>query len=125
MTLHEEMLADMAVIRYDTGSPTFIWYGVSYPCIASISTFNRDLVDGGFTMEQLLTLTVPRYDSGGSPTFSNDVLPQPQQRLTYGTKLFRIETVSNDSVANYDSSGTAINNGARVRIVAIGLVRGI
>lgn len=125
--LHNEMIADIAVIQGELGFPTFVWVkdGATYPCVASVAQFTRDLVEGGFTVDQLLTMTVPRYDTQGSPTFPNDIIPEAQQRITFQGQPYRIENVKQDSVYDYDSSGTPTSTGARLRIVAINTTRGI
>jgi hypothetical protein len=122
------MIQDMAVIQADTGQPSFVWStdGNTYQCIAGLSQFNRSLVDGGFTVEQMLTITVPRYDTEGSPIFPNDIIPQAQQRVVFNNKSFRIENVKQDSVYNYGTDGVATTtSGVRLRIVAIGITKGI
>jgi hypothetical protein len=124
-TLHAEMIADMAEIEGELGNPSFVWNNVSYTCIASLSQFNRDLVEGGFTVEQMLTITIPRYDPSGNETFPGDVIPQAQQRIMFNGKPFRIENVKQDSVFDYGTDGVATTNGARIRIVSVGITRGL
>ena len=124
-TLHNVMIADMIQIESELGNPSFVWNGVTYNCIANLSQFNRELTAGGFTVEQMLTLTVPRYDIMGTEIFAGDVIPQAQQRITFNGKAFRIENVKQDSVFDYGADGSATSNGARIRIVAVGITRGI
>jgi len=119
MTLHQEMIKDLTTIQCELGNPSFVWSGGTYTCIASLSQFNRSLVDGGFTIEQMLTITVPLYDISGTSTFPGDVIPQAQQRIIFNGKPFRIENVKQDSVL--DNEGKSV----RIRIVALGITRGI
>lgn len=121
------MLQDLATIHGELGYPTFVWVkdGNTYPCIASLSQFNRDLGEGGFRTQLLLTMTVPRYDTAGDYTFPNDVIPQPQQKVTFQGKSFRIENVREDTVLDYDSSGTPTSSGARIRIIATDITKGV
>lgn len=115
----------MAVIESELGNPSFTWGGNAYTCIANLSQFNRDLGDGGFRTQKLLTITVPRYDTAGSYIFPNDVLPQSQQSITFNNEQFRIESVKQDSVFDYGTDGVATSVGARIRIIAIDTTRGI
>lgn len=113
------MILDMDEIMNDLGSPHFTWNSVSYDCIASVAQYEKQLGDGGFTIAQLLTLTIPRYKSDGTPVFTLDVIPQAQQRITYQTKAYRIINVKEDSVFDVGA------NGARIRIVAESIQRGV
>ena len=115
----------MAEITGDLGTPTFIWGGNTYNCIASVAQFNRDLGDGGFRTQQLLTITCPRYDVNGDSIFPNDVIPQSQQKITFNGIAFRIENVKQDAVYDYGTDGVQSTNGARLRIVAIDVTKGI
>lgn len=124
-TLSQEVLQDINEIMSEFGNPTFVWNSSTYPCIASLSQFNRNLVEGGFIVEQMLTITIPRYDLSGNATFPNDVLPEAQQLLTFNSKKFRIENVKIDSIYDYDSNGNQLTNGSRIRIVAVGITRGL
>jgi|ERR1041385_503953 hypothetical protein len=103
----------------ELGSPYFIWNGQLYSCIASVSQFNRDLVEGGFTVEQMLTLTVPLFDESGGRVFAGETYPQAQEKVTFNGKVYRIENVKQDSIFQDGSSPT------RLRIVAMGITRGI
>lgn len=126
-TLHNEMIADMEVMQNDLGNPSFVWLtdGGTYKCIANLSQFNRDLGDGGFRTQLLLTITVPRYDKDGTPIFPNDIIPQAQQKIRYNGDFYRIENVKQDSVFDYDSSGTSTSAGARIRIIATDTTKGL
>ena len=115
----------MTAIEADLGNPSFVWQGNVYTCIASLTQIIRDLGDGGFRVNQLLTITVPRFDTAGNTIFPNDVIPQSQQTITFNGLQFRIENVKQDSVFDYDSSGTATSTGARIRIVALDTTRGL
>ena len=123
--LHNEMVKDLIAIEGELGNPSFVWSGNTYTCIANLSQFNRELGEGGFRVQQLLTITVPRFDVTGTPTFPNDILPESQQKITFNGAQFRIENVKSDSVFDFDSSGTSISTGARIRIIAMDTTRGI
>lgn len=124
-TLSQEMLGGISEIITELGSPTFSWNNNSYPCIASVSQFNRDLAEGGFTIEQLLTMTVPRYDADGNPTFPNDTPPQAQMVISFNGNQYRIESIKTDAIYDYDTSNSQTNNGTRFRIAAVSANRGI
>ena len=124
-TLHQEMIEDMGSINADLGAPSFTWNGGTYNCIANVAQFNRDLGDGGFRTQQLLTITVPRYDIEGNTIFPGDVIPQSQQKITFNGIQFRIENIKQDAVYDYGTDGVQSTNGARLRIVAIDVTKGI
>lgn len=127
-TLHQEIVDGLSEMMVDLGSPTFVWAtdGATYPCIASVSQFTRNLEVGGFSTDKLLTMTVPRYDSTGNPTFPSDVIPQPQQKVTFNGDQFRIESVKQDAIFDHDSNNNqTTNTGARIRIVGVNTSRGI
>jgi len=109
----------MKHIISELGSPYFTWNNETYACIASVSQFNRDLVEGGFTVEQMLTLTVPLFDESGGRVFSGEVYPEAQDKITFNGKVYRIENVKQDSILEDSATPT------RLRIVAMGITRGI
>ena len=126
-SLSKEMLSDISVIMRESGNPTWTWAvdGNVYPCVASISKFKRDLVEGGFVLDELLTLTVPRYDFFDNPIFPSDIIPAPQQRLTFNGVHYRIESVKVDAIYDYNENGNKLTNGTRIRIIAVCPFRGI
>ena len=81
------------------GNNTFIWSvdNNSYPCVASIVDYKRELETGGFSTDQLLTLTVRQFDSQGNPVFVG-ALPTAQQMIKFGGKSFRIQVVAQDYI---------------------------
>ena len=128
MTLHEQMVEDLKTIHEDMGQPTFVWLhdGNTYPCIASITDIKNDLIEGGFNVEQMVTMTVPRYDSDGNLTFLNDVIPQSQQKIEFNGITFRIDSVRQDTVYSYDEFGNQKStSGSRIRIIGTNTTRGL
>ena len=117
-TLFQEILNDTLEIQSDMGSPSFSWNGAIYQCIPNAFSYKRELEDGGFVSDLMLELTVSRYNSSNQPIFTGDVIPTPQQTLTYQNNTFRIMTVMNSPVI----SGA---NGATIKITAVSVNRGI
>ena len=111
--LFNEIISGQMEIIDDLNTPSIIWNGNSYACIASVSEFRRDLDDGGFVMNKMLTMSIPLEDGNGNLTFSGGILPSPQEKITYQGNTFRIE------------SKHITPTGAYVRYIAAGVTRGI
>ena len=94
------------------GSPYFTWKGQQYNCIGSISQFYRELEEGGFTTEQLLTMTVPLFDNNNGRIFTGENYPQAQQKIVFKGLTYRIQNVKQDSILEDGTLPT------RLRIVA-------
>ena len=110
------VLKGLTHVEKALGNHTFTWIdGNNYPCDASIIDTKRDLGDGGFVIDKLLTMTVRQYNTDETPVFINNIIPQSQQRIMYNGTSFRIASVKVDS----------IGIGARMRIVAVCTTRGI
>ena len=126
-SLHDYILKSIRHINKEVGYPTFTWLvdNNQYTCIASIAEFKRDLVEGGFKVEKLLTMTDPLYDKNGNYTFPNNVLPTSQQLLSYQGLNYRIESVKQDGVFDQAMGKQTSTSGARIRIVAVSTTRGI
>jgi hypothetical protein len=124
-TLFQEMIQDMDSMNKEFGYPVFTWNNATYPCIASTTNLTRDLVEGGFVLDLLLTMTVNRYTTYGQPVFPNDVIPSPQQKLTYNGNVFRIESVKTSPIYNSYEGAQSSANGATIQIIGICPNRGI
>jgi len=113
----EFVLEGLSFIEDALGNHTFTWLvdNNDYPCIASVSQFQRTLDTGGFRVEKLLTMTVRQYDLDGNYIFPNNVIPQSEQKLTYNGSQYRILSVHIDT----------IGTGARLRIMAIDTSKGL
>lgn len=99
--LQNNITQDQIEIEQNLGTPTFTWNSNSYPFIASVSSFKRELESGGFASVQIITGTVRMFNSDGSRQFTT--LPQPQQKITYSGdgRLYRIESVRIDPSQSY------------------------
>ena len=86
------MIEDIASIISDFGDTTFTWNGNVYPCIASITEFQRDLGDGGFALEKMVNLVVPLEGDCDVLTFPGNILPDAQQLITFQGLQYRIIT---------------------------------
>ena len=85
-----DLLSGIRLGMSDLGNPTFIWQGASYPCLPSVSEFQRELGDGGFRMDKLFTATIPLQDNVGNLTFPGNIMPDTQQLVYYMGDRFRI-----------------------------------
>jgi hypothetical protein len=120
MSLQYEICSDLQVMECDLKNPTFLWNGVSYNFVPSITSFNRDLDKGGFNMVRLMTATVRKYDLGYKayelvPLFTNGY-PQSQiDKIVYSIDglSYRIESFKEDPT------------GAYFRLIAHSTTRGI
>ena len=85
----------------ETGNPTFTFNGISYPFVASVATFRRQLENGGFRIAKLLTGTVRKFNLNGTAQFTT--LPTAQNKIVYsGDGLgYRIEIMHNDPTGSY------------------------
>lgn len=122
MSLQNEMTMDLAEIQSDLGNPSFVWKtdNNTYRCIASLALQQYELSTGGFGTRQTVTMTIPRYNSvTGNPTFPNDTIPVSQQRIVFANKSFRVENVKTDTILDTGK------NGARIRILAVEIVKGV
>lgn len=113
MALQADIIADLITIEGELGNPTFTWKTGTYNFIPSISEFNRELEDGGFSTNQMMTATVRKLTSSGTNVFTT--LPTAQEIITYNMdgSTFRIESIRQDST------------GAYFRLTAVSTVRGI
>lgn len=112
-TLRDDIVNDLIIIEGELGNPTFTWKNGTYNFIPSISEFDRELEDGGFSTNQLMTATVRKYTASGSAIFT--VSPTAQETITYNMdgSTFRIQSIKHDAT------------GAYLRIIAVSTVRGI
>lgn len=87
--------------------------GSSYPCIASITSFTRELDTGGFRKVQLLSATLRRLNCDGTVQFPS--LPTAQETILYSVDglLYRITSVKLDPTSSH------------FRLIAEGPARGI
>ena len=117
-TLKQEIIKDLVVIENDLGQPTFTWNSGSYKLIPSISDFSRELDTGGFSREKMLTATVRKFNPDGSSTFSDNVYPKPQQKITYND--------GNDGGTSYRIESTKHSpEGAYFRLIAVATTKGL
>lgn len=85
MTLQETILADLASISAEYGSPVFTWNGTDYECIPSTANQGSEADIGGFNTDADLTITVR------SDLFYNNVYPEAQKSLiTYNGDRYRV-----------------------------------
>lgn len=125
-SLFQYMLAGNNFLNKNFGYPTFTWNGNSYPCIASVTTFNRELGEGGFSLGQLITMTVNRYNvSSYLPIFPNDIIPDSQQIINYNGYNYRIESVILDPVFDTNLNGQQTAHGATFKIIGMSTSKGI
>lgn len=112
MTLAQEIVDGLTEMETDLGSgAVFTFLGQDYACVPSVNEFKRVLDTGGFVIDKLLTLSVQLQDANGNDVFPT--LPVAQQIVTYNGENFRIENTKKHPT------------GAYVRIIAIGVTRGI
>src|ERR1041385_521373 len=100
--LKDRMIADLTFAETDLEQPVFTWMGEEYFCLPSITTFNRNLGEGGFQNGKLLTLTVRLINDDEHHTFVFGAnLPEPQQIIIYKGENFRIESVKKDPTGSH------------------------
>ncbi len=90
----------------DLGNAFFTWKGDDYPCNASITTFTRQLEHGGFDLDRQLNAL-------SSIDLFSDVIPQPQDLLSFSDDDYRIISFKKDPT------------GAYYEVVAMGISRGV
>jgi len=117
MTLNEYQqikVEDLSLIECQMGNPTFTWNSNTYNFIPSMTTYARQLETGGFQLEQGIKATVRTVNTDGSYVFPLNVLPQPQQKITYSIdgKQYRIDTVEADPVnVSFRMTGVCVQRG--------------
>ena len=111
--LQTNITKDLKSIEEQMGNPTFTWQNNTYPIVASVASFDRQLESGGFAVDLLLTGTVRINNLNGSKQVTT--IPQPQQKLVYNVdgRTYRINTVHQDPTQSY------------FRIIARGTFKGI
>lgn len=113
--LQYAIVDDLLYMEKDMGPPTFTWQGNTYPFVASISSFTRQLESGGYEPVKLLSSTVRILNHDGTYQFSSNVIPQAQQTFLYNIdgQKYRVETVKIDPTNSH------------FRMIAVGTARGI
>lgn len=111
--LQREIIHDLLYMELDLGTPTFNFNGVTYPFVSSISSFQRELETGGYSVMKLLSCTVRVLNEDGSPQFAT--MPTAQQIIRYNVDGldYRVESVKLDPTRSH------------FRMVAVGTARGI
>lgn len=120
MTLQQQQVLDLQEIMDECGNPTFTNFdGTSYPCKGSTTELSSPQVNGGFSLERLLTMTVPLYAatrSGGTVTlvsmFGSNPIPKSQKVIQYKGDSYRIRSVKRNVTDAY------------LRVIAIGTTKG-
>lgn len=107
------MVADIMVVENDLSNPVFYWGAQEYPCVPSVNEETRELDEGGFVMDKVLSMVVRLEDTDGNLVFDNNLVPTPQEKVTYNGEAFRIITTKRHPT------------GAYMRIMAISTVKGI
>ena len=105
------MVSGIEFQETDLGVPTFNLMGTDYNCVPSVNQFKRELESGGFVIDKMLTMVVRLLDDTGNDVFTT--LPTPQQVVVYRGEQFRIESIHTHPT------------GAYMRIIAMGITRGI
>ena len=108
-----DMVRDLTEIESDLGSPVFFWGSTEYPCVPSVNEAARTLEEGGFSTDKVLSMTVRLLDVDGNSVFTDNILPQAQETVTYNTENFRIISTHKHPT------------GAYVRILASNTTRGV
>jgi hypothetical protein len=111
MTLQQDMVNGIIFQESDLGNPVFTLDGNDYGCVPSVNEFKRTLESGGFVIDKMLTMVVRLLDSSYNDVFTT--LPTPQKIVTYRSEQFRIESIKTHPT------------GAYMRIIAMGIARGI
>jgi hypothetical protein len=114
--LQTEMVQDLLYMEKDMGAATITWPavgGTAYPCVASITSFSRELDTGGYRKVQELSATLRILNCDGTAQFTT--LPTAQQTIIYSVDglLYRITSVKLDPT------------GSHFRLVAEGPARGV
>lgn len=107
------MVADLIVVENDLNNPVFYWGAAEYPCVPSITEATRELGEGGFAMDKVLSIVVRLEDADENLVFDNNLVPTPQEKITYNGETFRIFTTKKHPT------------GAYMRIMAISEIKGI
>jgi NAD-dependent DNA ligase len=99
--LQQAITDDQTEMECQMGTPTFVWQSNTYPLIASVASFKRDLDSGGFATVLMMTATVRIYNCDGTKQFTT--IPQPQQKITYNIDghVYRIDSVRVDPTGSY------------------------
>ena len=109
-TLQQNIVRDLKDIEDEMGSPSFQWQGSTYNFIPSITEVKRDLDNGGFVIDLLMSSTVRSFDiqcdDDGEeilvPTFLNGY-PSSQQKIVYTLdgNTYRIQLIKMDPTNSY------------------------
>lgn len=113
MALVDEIISGVEFEENDLANPVYTWEGADYPCVPSIAEFQRTLDTGGFTTDRVLTMTARLLDESQNGLYPSDVLPEPQQIITYSGDQYRIISTKKHPT------------GAYLRVIAHGINRGI
>jgi hypothetical protein len=100
--LQYEIIDGTKDIEEQMGNPYFTWQGNNYNFVPSVAEFARQLENGGFRIEKLLTGTVRLLNLDGSNTFTG-AKPTAQQKIVYSIDglTYRVEMVRNDPTGSY------------------------
>src|SRR5690349_19096241 len=90
MTFAENFAACMVKLETALGGNLFTWQGEDYLCSPGASRVQLTLIDGGFKNITALVLNVRRE------VFTDGVIPQAQQKVTYKEKDYRVQAVETD-----------------------------
>ena len=81
---------DLSLIEADLGSQSFTWDQQDYLVSPSVALKSQQLERGGFgdTLDLILTVRISQFSDG--------VLPEAEDTLTFNNILYRIRQVSTD-----------------------------
>jgi hypothetical protein len=95
MSLKDTITSDLQTIESDLESPLVTWSGEDYICIPSSDSDSISLDIGGFSQSADIIFSIRKS------LFANDVYPTSQQKVTYNSKVYRIETVREDVTQSF------------------------
>lgn len=107
MSLRETIISDLESIATDLENPVFTYNGEDYECVNSGNGSKSLLEMGGFSTEADLVLNVRKE------LFTDDIYPVSQNKLTFNSKTYRIDTVRHDAT------------GAFLRLMCVDASRGV
>jgi hypothetical protein len=90
MSLADVIRTDLRAIQADLETPVFSWQGEDFACVASATKKALDLMQGGFSKQEEVVLVVDKS------LFTDGIYPSEQQLITYKSKNYRIENVTQD-----------------------------
>jgi hypothetical protein len=107
MSLREIIARDLKAIANDLGNQSLTWNSEQYVCIPSTATELQILEAGGNSADEGKNFTICLEQ------FTDGLLPQCKQKLTFSGKQYRIDAIHKDPT------------GAFLRLLCIAIARGV